>query len=135
SALIADVLPPSSLALGDDPAPHADLGVHLQHQETRRLEAEMPHVEDLIALDLDDPVAHDPQPYVALDGGGDAVEREVATDRIAAVRVDLVHSAHLAEDAGILPRLEPARELTVVKDIARPQRPALDPPAPRRTHR
>src|SRR5262249_62166177 len=103
SALIADVLPPSSLALGDDPAPHADLGVHLQHQETRRLEAEMPHVEDLIALDLDDPVAHDPQPYVALDGGGDAVEREVATDRIAAVPPRRVRPPHPPPGPPVLP--------------------------------
>src|SRR5262249_46833187 len=92
----------------------------------RRLQSEVAHVEDLLAFDLDGAVVDGPQRDLALDRTGDAVEREVAADRVATAPVDLPHAADLSPDTREPPHLEAARPPAIVAPVARLQALRLD---------
>src|SRR5262249_45312399 len=103
----------------DQPRPHPHIRVHAQHQEPRRVQAVVAHVDHLLALELDRVGVHQARDDERLLGARHAVQRQLPAQPPAAARV--AHLGDRADDARILLGLEPALQLHVHQAVVRAQ--------------
>src|SRR3954453_1791650 len=106
-----------TLCLGDESDLYPHLRLDTQHEDARRLDAEVSDVKHLLALHLQ-PVTLASNEQLAVDGPRPAVEGGVALDTKAAVISERGHLPHLADDAGEAPGVDAALQFGVLHRFA-----------------
>jgi len=95
-----------------------NLGVDAENEELGWVQAELPHVDDLLTLELDRLIVDGSERDIGLQTLGYPVEGEISPDVVAGPAGEGLDLAQLANDPTIFSDLEPILELAIHESVS-----------------